>query len=281
MAWISVYEQLKDHHKLRDLAKLLKSSRHEALGILVMLWLWGVNNADRSGDLNGADMNDIADGVLYRGDSQLLINSLITSGWIDYNNGQYSLHDWDIWQEQWFKALDRRDQSKVLMRKIRSERKDGNVSKQLIDCEHNVSTSPSPNLTVTLPNLTTKKDINNLKGCMSAETSDNPKKPEIPYRDIIDFYNKHRRVMAEAKTLSDGRKKFINARFEKYGIETIKEVILKAGASDFMNGGGSKGWIASGFDWLMRPENFPHILEGKYDNKTGKNKDDWRDFDVK
>lgn len=148
MAWISVHEQLKDHHKTREFARLLGCSRHEAIGILVTLWLWGVNNADRNGGLGDATAEDIAFGAMYRSDSKLLANHLVTSGWLDEIDGHYMLHDWDIWQEQWFKALDRREQSRRLMQDLRSRRKDGNVSKRLVQPltkkKHNVSTSPSP-----------------------------------------------------------------------------------------------------------------------------------------
>jgi len=85
--------------------------------------------------------------------------------------------------------------------------------------------------------------------------------------EIIAFYNAHRNRMPEAKTLSNKRKGYINARLDNYGLDTVKEVILKAEASDFLNGGGNKGWIAPGIDWLMRTENFPEVLEGLYDNR--------------
>lgn len=88
-----------------------------------------------------------------------------------------------------------------------------------------------------------------------------------PVKEVIDFYNIHRKNLAEARTMSKGRKGLINARVDAYRIENVKQVILKAEESNFLNGGGPKGWVASGLDWLMRPENFPKVLEGKYDNK--------------
>ena len=109
-----------------------------------------------------------------------------------------------------------------------------------------------------------KNERNSLlpNGSMSFENDD------VPYQEVLDFYNQHRRRMPESKTLSVRRKGFINARFDKYGLKKIKEVILLAEKSDFLNGGGNKGWIAGGIDWILRPENFPKVLEGKYDNKS-------------
>jgi hypothetical protein len=148
MAWISVHEQLKDHHKLRHLSKLLKCSRHEALGVLVSLWLWGINNADRTGNLNGADENDIADGIMYRGQSaEILVECLLVSGWMEKVEGHFILHDWDMWQDQWFKALDRREADTKRKREERSSKKEMSTdSPQDIpeDSQQDVRNSPSP-----------------------------------------------------------------------------------------------------------------------------------------
>ena len=65
MAWISVHEQVVGG-KLRTLAKELNCSQNEALGMLVTLWLWGINNADSEGKIIGATRADIAK-VLYVG----------------------------------------------------------------------------------------------------------------------------------------------------------------------------------------------------------------------
>lgn len=58
MAWISVHEQVVGG-KLRTLAKELNCSQNEALGMLVTLWLWGINNADSEGKIIGATRADI------------------------------------------------------------------------------------------------------------------------------------------------------------------------------------------------------------------------------
>ena len=48
--------------------------------------------------------------------------------------------------------------------------------------------------------------------------------------------------------------------------EKIKEAIMNAAASDFLNGKGQKGWIAD-FDWIMVPQHFQKVLENFYRNK--------------
>ena len=48
MAWISVHEQVIGG-KLRNLAKEIGCSQNEALGVLIRLWLWAINNAGKDG----------------------------------------------------------------------------------------------------------------------------------------------------------------------------------------------------------------------------------------
>ena len=50
MAWISVHEQVIGG-KLRSLAKEIGCSQNEALGILIRLWLWAINNASATTDV--------------------------------------------------------------------------------------------------------------------------------------------------------------------------------------------------------------------------------------
>ena len=62
------------------------------------------------------------------------------------------------------------------------------------------------------------------------------------------------------------RKAFFEARVRENGMFAVYRVIVKAAESNFLNGGGDKGWIAN-FEWLFRPNNFPKVLDGYYDNK--------------
>lgn len=125
MAWISVHEQVVGG-KLRTLAKELNCSQNEALGMLVTLWLWGINNADSEGRIIGATRADIAK-VLYVGlneeiDPLKAVDALITTGWIDLDTDLY-LHDWGEWQEQWYKAMTAREKDKERKRKERAAKK--------------------------------------------------------------------------------------------------------------------------------------------------------------
>lgn len=101
MAWISVDQKLIGG-KLRTLYKSIGCSRNEAIGILITLWLWGVDNAETDGLIPSADRRDIAE-VLKSGmsenlDSEFVVGCLIENGWIDVNAGCFYLHDWSEWR---------------------------------------------------------------------------------------------------------------------------------------------------------------------------------------
>lgn len=127
LAWISVHDHV-DGGKLRELAKEIGCSKKEALGILVSLWLWGLNNADRTGKLRSCDKNDVAEevtkGISDGLDSHRIVDNLICQHWIDEEeDGSLYLHDWDVWQEQWYKFLSTKEYDAERKRKERARKK--------------------------------------------------------------------------------------------------------------------------------------------------------------
>ena len=78
-------------------------------------------------------------------------------------------------------------------------------------------------------------------------------------------------VIPKIKDVTPKRKGMINARVKEYGMDAVREVVRKAAASIFMNGGGGRAWKAT-FDWIFSPNNFVKILENNYnDNKENDN----------
>lgn len=129
MAWISVHEQVMGG-KLRSLAKEIGCSQNEALGLLVRFWLWGINNADKEGRIIGADKYDIAEvltiGIDGRYSPEKAVDALVSTNWIDIDDGLY-IHDWEEWQEQWYKAIEVRERNAARKREERMRKRIGNV----------------------------------------------------------------------------------------------------------------------------------------------------------
>ncbi len=130
MAWISVHEQVIGG-KLRNLAKGIGCSQNEALGILIRLWLWAINNAGKDGYIVGADKDDVAEvlniGIDRRYSAYGVVDALIATNWIDIENGLY-IHDWEEWQEQWYKAIEVRERDAARKREERKRKRMAKMS---------------------------------------------------------------------------------------------------------------------------------------------------------
>lgn len=95
--WIQVYSNLPQHPKTTKLADELGLSGAAlnpnviAVGIVVSLWTWAVQNA-YDGDLAKCSDRAIADACTWRKKPETLVKALMTSGFLDEDR---RLHDWD------------------------------------------------------------------------------------------------------------------------------------------------------------------------------------------
>ena len=92
---------------------------------------------------------------------------------------------------------------------------------------------------------------------------------EFVLKSFKDFFNGEVRgaksLIMQVRAITGKRATALKARAREYGEAAVKDAIRKAVKSDFLNGKNSKGFVAS-FDWIMRPNNFPKVLEGNYNN---------------
>lgn len=111
MIWVAVYKSI-DGPKLRRLYKYIHGNKAEAIGILVTLWQWGLDNAEPDGRIISADKEDVEECLATLGckaSTDKIVEGLIESGWIDETDEGLFLHDWDTWQEPFYKAKARRE----------------------------------------------------------------------------------------------------------------------------------------------------------------------------
>ena len=94
------------------------------------------------------------------------------------------------------------------------------------------------------------------------------KKCNVDFEYLLNFWNSHRGDMPAIKSMTDSRKRAVRSILKKQSLDELKDVILKAGQSDFLNGR-VKEFRAS-FDWILKPANFTKIAEGNYTNRSGK-----------
>jgi len=74
--------------------------------------------------------------------------------------------------------------------------------------------------------------------------------------------------LSKINSIKGNRLKLLNARVKEYGIDTILKAIEEIKKSSFLMGQNRKSWVIV-FDWFIKPNNFPKVLEGNYTDKEG------------
>lgn len=128
MAWITVDQKLIGG-KLRDFAKRSGISQNEAIGILIRLWLWGIDNAEESGLIIAAEHEDIEEAIrpgfleIDRSTISNIVDNLIECGWIDQEDGSLYLHDWMDWRSYYTSYEQKKAKHAERMRDYRAGKK--------------------------------------------------------------------------------------------------------------------------------------------------------------
>lgn len=92
------------------------------------------------------------------------------------------------------------------------------------------------------------------------------------YNHVIEMYHEHCPSLPKIVKLTDVRKRAIRTRLKTYTEDDLVTAFDKAEASDFLRKG-SGTWNGASFDWIMNPRNIVKILEGNYDNKPTRGKE--------
>ena len=90
------------------------------------------------------------------------------------------------------------------------------------------------------------------------------------FDEIVAFFNEQMvgKTIPQVAIITPERKYAFERLMVQTGVnkDNVKQAIKNAAESDFLNGKGQKGWVAS-FDWMMVPQNFQKVLENNYRNK--------------
>lgn len=82
-------------------------------------------------------------------------------------------------------------------------------------------------------------------------------------RRVVDAWNSLGLSKVNKILLDTERGKMLRKRIKDYGIEDVLRAVENVRASPFLNGSNKNGWQAT-FDWFIRPNNFPKVLDGNY-----------------
>jgi len=90
------------------------------------------------------------------------------------------------------------------------------------------------------------------------------------FDEIVAYFNQQMKGkgIQQVAIITSERRQAFERLVSQTGVnkDTLKQAIKNAAESDFLNGKGPKGWVAS-FDWMMIPQNFQKVLENNYRNK--------------
>lgn len=101
-----------------------------------------------------------------------------------------------------------------------------------------------------------------------SESSDDDTNARVARKDVqavIDEWNNLPDPIPKVKNISKDSTRYnlIQKRIIDYGLGDVLNAIQEIRRSKFLTGGGDNGWHIT-FDWFIRPNNFPKVLEGNY-----------------
>ena len=93
-------------------------------------------------------------------------------------------------------------------------------------------------------------------------------------RRVIEAWNDTGLTQVAKITAETNRGKMLKARIREYGVDGVLKAIENVKNSTFLKGQNNRGFEAT-FDWFVKPNNFPKVLEGNYTDKKA-TETDWR-----
>lgn len=84
-------------------------------------------------------------------------------------------------------------------------------------------------------------------------------------RRVVEAWNSLGLATVRAVAPGSQRQKWLAKRIRDYGIESVLLAIENVRKSTFLKGGSKSGWQIT-FDWFLRPNNFPKVLDGNYND---------------
>ena len=83
---------------------------------------------------------------------------------------------------------------------------------------------------------------------------------------VIDKWNSLN--LSKLLNIKGTRLKLLNTRIKEYGLEEVLKAIDNISLSSFLKGQNNRSWAIT-FDWFVKPNNFPKVLENNYLDKEG------------
>ena len=75
-------------------------------------------------------------------------------------------------------------------------------------------------------------------------------------------------ALGKLMMITGRRREMVRARIRETSVDDFFTMIHNAATSSFLRGDNQRGWTAT-FDWCIKPNNYPKVLEGRYNDNEG------------
>lgn len=254
--WIKLTTDMFDHRKIKHLRRLPEGNS------IVLIWVMLLTMAGRC---NSGGMIFLTENIPYTPKMladelgfeettvQLALNALENFNMIVANHGYLTIAGWEEYQN--IEGMDKiREQNRIRQAKFKAKQKE-------------LPSNVTDNVILTLGNATEedKEEDKELEQDIEIENK------RTDYQSVVDLFHKICVSYPKVRSLSDARKKAINARLKTYSMEDFKTVFENAEESSFLKGKNDRNWSAN-FDWLIADKNMAKVLEGNYADRGRKEK---------
>ncbi len=251
MAWLKIDQTLRDHRKICDAAEDLKLDPAHMTGLMVLFWLWAIDNAP-NGSLAGVSAGTIARGAQYSGDPAAFVEALKRHKLLDDGPDGLSIHDWEKHAGD---LIDRREKD---ARRKAAER----AAKKAAASE------TSAGRPADVPEKSGARVEQSREDLITSSPSDSPTEA-TPAEKIRLLWNDTCLSFSKANGISGKRKIALAARWKEHpDLDWWAAYFQRIEASDFLKGKNPRSWKAT-IDWVLNAANMDKILEGNYDEKKG------------
>ena len=260
--WVKITTNMFDNRKIKHIRRLPEGNN------IVLIWVMLLSLAGRC---NASGMIFLTENIPYTNkmladelgfDESVIYIALETLekfGMISRNEEELlSINNWDEYQN--VEGLDRiREQTRARVAKHRAAKK--------IEC--NVTS----NVTVTQGNAI-EEDIDIEEDILLDSKESNCRTDVQRCLNAWNSLEKFGIKKVTRLTSTSQRYQMLSKRISEYGVESVLAAIENVKNSDFLQGKTNKRAEWFDFEWFVRPNNFPKVLEGKYDNPKESNRND-------
>lgn len=256
--WVKITTDMFDNRKIKHLRRLPDGNN------VVLIWVMLLTMAGRC---NAGGMIFLTENIPYtpkmladeldfeENTVLLALNALQELGMISSNGSSFYIANWQEYQN--IEGMDKIREQNRLRKQRQRERLENEPQSPALppsrDCHVTVTpchaTDIEEDIDTDIDTITVSKDT----VCRT------------DVQRIAEKWNELGVSQVQAINAGTKRHDMLKARIKQYGVEAILKAIDHIHQSSFLLGQNKNGWVIT-FDWFIKPNNYPKVAEGNYDD---------------